>query len=56
MPPAIKVENLGKSYLVGHNNAKAESYTALRDVLARNSKYLARKTPRPAHRPAGRAG
>ena len=41
---AIKVENLGKSYLVGHNNAKAESYTALRDVLARNARNLARKT------------
>ena len=44
MPPAIKVENLSKSYLVGHNNARAESYTALRDVLARNAKNLARKT------------
>jgi lipopolysaccharide transport system ATP-binding protein len=41
---AIKVENLGKSYLVGHNAAKAESYTALRDVIARNAKNLARKT------------
>ena len=44
MPPAIKVENLSKSYLVGHNNAKAEGYTALRDVLSRNAKNLARKT------------
>jgi len=44
MPPAIKVENLSKSYLVGHNNARAESYTALRDVLARNARNLARKT------------
>ena len=44
MPPAIKVENLSKSYLVGHNNARAESYTALRDVLSRNAKNLARKT------------
>ena len=42
--PAIKVENLGKSYLVGHNTSKAESYTVLRDVLARNAKNLARKT------------
>ena len=41
---AIKVENLSKSYLVGHNNAKAEGYTALRDVLARNARNLARKT------------
>jgi len=41
---AIKVENLGKSYLVGHNSAQAERYTALRDVIARNARNLARKT------------
>jgi lipopolysaccharide transport system ATP-binding protein len=41
---AIKVENLSKSYLVGHNDAQAERYTALRDVIARNGKNLARKT------------
>lgn len=41
---AIKVENLSKSYLVGHNAAQAERYTALRDVIARNAKNLARKT------------
>ena len=41
---AIKVEGLSKSYLVGHNNAKAERYTALRDVIARNAHNLARKT------------
>lgn len=44
MPLTIKVENLSKSYLFGHNNAKAESYTALRDVLSPNAKSLARKT------------
>ena len=42
--PAIKVEGLGKSYLVGHNAARAERYTALRDVMARNVHDLARKT------------
>lgn len=41
---AIKVEGLSKSYLVGHNTAKAERYTALRDVLSRNVRNLARKT------------
>ena len=41
---AIKVENLGKRYLVGHNAAQAERYTALRDVIARNTRSLARKT------------
>jgi len=41
---AIKVENLGKSYLVGHSAAQSERYTALRDVIARNAQSLARKT------------
>ena len=41
---AIKVENLGKSYLVGHNSAQAERYTALRDVIVRNTRNLKRKT------------
>lgn len=41
---AISVENLSKSYLVGHSAAQTERYTALRDVLARNARNLARKT------------
>lgn len=41
---AVKVENLGKTYLVGHESAEKERYTALRDVLARNAKSFARKT------------
>jgi len=41
---AIKVENLSKSYLVGHNTGQGERYTALRDVIARNTKNLVRKT------------
>lgn len=41
---AIKVENLGKSYQIGHNLAQSERYTALRDVIAHNAKNLARKT------------
>ena len=41
---AISVEKLAKSYLVGHNSAQAESYTALRDVVTRNARNLARKT------------
>ena len=41
---AITVENLSKSYLVGHNAAGAERYTALRDVLARAARDLGRKT------------
>ncbi|WP_089957967.1 polysaccharide ABC transporter ATP-binding protein [Limnohabitans sp. 2KL-3] len=41
---AIKVVNLSKSYMLGHNNAQAERYTALRDVIAQNAKNLARKT------------
>lgn len=41
---AIKVENLSKSYLVGHQAQPRERYTALRDVIVRNAKSLARKT------------
>ncbi len=41
---AISVENLGKSYFVGHQSSREERYTALRDVIARNVKSLARKT------------
>jgi lipopolysaccharide transport system ATP-binding protein len=41
---AISVEHLSKSYLVGHNAAEAERYIALRDVLTRNMRNLARKT------------
>ena len=40
---AISVENLSKSYLVGHHAAQTQRYTALRDVLARNARNLARK-------------
>ncbi len=35
MQPNLKVENLGKSYIIGHQR---ESYTALRDVLANKAK------------------
>lgn len=41
---AIRVENLGKSYLVGHNAHQKERYTALRDVISRNIHNLVRKT------------
>jgi lipopolysaccharide transport system ATP-binding protein len=39
---AISVENLSKSYLVGHQNAKREGYTALRDVIAREARNFVR--------------
>src|SRR5215470_7877823 len=39
----IAAENLSKSYLVGHQSAQRESYTALRDVLAREVRNFARK-------------
>lgn len=41
---AIKVENLGKSYLVGHKAAQGERYISLRDVITLNAKSFARKT------------
>jgi homopolymeric O-antigen transport system ATP-binding protein len=43
----ITAENLSKSYLVGHQAAQCESYrsyTALRDVIAREARNFARKT------------
>src|SRR6185503_8845178 len=39
---AISVENLSKKYLVGHQ-ARAERYTALRDVIGRELAAFARK-------------
>jgi hypothetical protein len=39
--PVIKVENLGKKYLIRHE--QRERYTALRDVLAKGVKRLGRK-------------
>lgn len=38
--PIIKVENLSKSYLIGHE--KQERYTALRDVITNNVKGFAK--------------
>src|SRR6266851_1495100 len=40
---AITVENLSKSYWVGHRSARRESYTALRDVIARETRDFVRK-------------
>ena len=39
----ITVENLSKSYLVGHESVQRERYTALRDVIAREARNFARK-------------
>ena len=39
----ITVENLSKSYFVGHQSRNRERYTALRDVIARESANFARK-------------
>ena len=41
MQPNLKVENLGKSYLIGHQR---EKYVALRDVLANKARQVASKT------------
>ncbi|MGZ0169345.1 MAG: ABC transporter ATP-binding protein [Planctomycetales bacterium] len=40
----ISVKNLGKSYLVGHQSADREKYTALRDVVGRQVRQFGRKT------------
>jgi homopolymeric O-antigen transport system ATP-binding protein len=41
---AISVENLSKSYLVGHQAEKTERYTMLREVLVRHARNFTRKT------------
>jgi len=41
---AIRVSGLAKSYLVGHESAGRHRYVALRDVIARGARNLARKT------------
>lgn len=38
----IRAQGLGKSYLIGHQSAERERYTALRDVVARSLKGLGR--------------
>lgn len=40
----IRVEDLGKKYLVGHNAVASDGYQSLRDIIARNTRDLARKT------------
>jgi lipopolysaccharide transport system ATP-binding protein len=40
----IQIEGICKSYLVGHSTQQQGSYTALRDVIARGARDLARKT------------
>jgi lipopolysaccharide transport system ATP-binding protein len=39
---AITVENLSKSYLIGHQASQREPYIALRDVIAREARNFAR--------------
>ncbi len=46
MTPVIKVENLGKKYILSHN--QKESYTALRDVISNGFLGLAKKLYSPA--------
>jgi lipopolysaccharide transport system ATP-binding protein len=40
----IRAEGLGKKYLIGHAASGGERYTALRDVLVRSARGLARST------------
>src|ERR1700730_2281360 len=39
----ISVENLSKSYLVGHRSQRPENYAVLRDVIAKEAHNFARK-------------
>src|ERR1039458_9175166 len=45
----IVAENLSKRYLVGHQSAQRERYTALRDVIVRETRNFARKAVDLAH-------
>lgn len=40
--PIISVDQLGKSYLLGHQSAAQEKYTALRDVMGRQMRNFGR--------------
>lgn len=42
--PVIRVENLSKRYLVGHQAAHGARYNSLREIISRNARDLARKT------------
>src|ERR1700730_1061622 len=39
----INVENLSKSYLIGHRAVRRGQYVALRDVIARETRNFSRK-------------
>lgn len=39
----IRVENLGKKYIIGHQRERNQGYTTLRDVIANGAKSLSRK-------------
>ena len=41
--PIISVENLGKSYLIGHDSSQREQYHSLRDSMMRQVKGFGRK-------------
>src|SRR6516165_3043221 len=45
----IKVENLSKRYLVGHQADTSSRYVALRDVIARGARDFVRKTADMVH-------
>jgi lipopolysaccharide transport system ATP-binding protein len=46
--PVIQVENLGKKYIISHE--QPERYTALRDVLSKQGKAIARTLLSPFHK------
>ena len=45
----ITVDNLSKSYLIGHESVQRERYTAFRDVIAREVRSFVRKTADVVH-------
>jgi lipopolysaccharide transport system ATP-binding protein len=43
----IKVENLSKKYVIGHQQESRSNYTSLRDVISNSAKYLIQKIKHP---------
>ncbi|AFY77510.1 hypothetical protein Ple7327_2193 [Pleurocapsa sp. PCC 7327] len=45
--PIIRVENLGKKYIIGHQSEGRSKYVALRDVIANGAKSLVQRIQNP---------
>lgn len=46
----IRVENLGKKYIIGHQNEGRSQYVALRDVIADGAKSFLHRFKNPKYK------